>query len=275
MAISLIEYFKSMVQRSLVLFGVKLVRVTRHTELVELIEKLQPIHPGIELIRIGPMRDGGYLVPNDLEGVVTCFSPGVDKVSGFELDCANLGMDIFMADASVDGPAVSHPMFNFEKKFLGVDDGQSVISINRWIIDSADLGDSEMILQMDIEGAEYEVLLDADPKLLSRFRIILVEFHSLNELMNEPFFKIASTVFQKLLASHKCVHLHPNNSAGCVDYNGLKIPKTMEFTFLRKDRIVHVKRYDQYPHELDHRCVANKPEVTLPKCWWSEGAVLS
>ena len=50
----------------------------------------------------GPDGDGGYLVPDDLEGIVACFSPGVSNVAGFEKDCALKGMKVFMADASVE-----------------------------------------------------------------------------------------------------------------------------------------------------------------------------
>ena len=32
-----------------------------------------------ELVRLGGNNDGGYLLPNDLEGITACFSPGVDN----------------------------------------------------------------------------------------------------------------------------------------------------------------------------------------------------
>ncbi len=56
-------------------------------EVRELINKLRPISCDKTLIRLGPKGDGGYLVPDDLEGIVACFSPGVGSISKFEKDC--------------------------------------------------------------------------------------------------------------------------------------------------------------------------------------------
>ncbi len=40
---------------------------------------------------MGGENDGGYLVPDDLEGIEYCFSPGVSNIATFELDCLNRG----------------------------------------------------------------------------------------------------------------------------------------------------------------------------------------
>lgn len=40
----------------------------------------------VKLTRIGSSNDGGYLVPDDLDGIKSCFSPGVANNSDFEFD---------------------------------------------------------------------------------------------------------------------------------------------------------------------------------------------
>ena len=87
----------------------------------QFIEKLHPLQTNFELMRIGPNNDGGYLVPNDLKDIQACFSPGVDKVSGFEEWCLNNGMKIFLADKSVDNVNLDIPkeQYSFIKKFIG------------------------------------------------------------------------------------------------------------------------------------------------------------
>lgn len=85
----------------------------------KIIPDLYPIIPGKPLIRVGPAGDGGYLVPDDLDGISACFSPGVSLISGFELQCAQHGMDVFLADASVDAPEHDHPRFHFRDTFIG------------------------------------------------------------------------------------------------------------------------------------------------------------
>ena len=69
-----------------------------------LIEKLYPYKINKDLIRLGATGDGGYLIPDDIDGIEACFSPGVDKVSEFEQDCIDRGMKVFMADKSVVKP---------------------------------------------------------------------------------------------------------------------------------------------------------------------------
>ena len=44
-------------------------------ELQALLDRLHPVEMGPQLVRIGPRGDGGYLVPDDLGGIVACFSP--------------------------------------------------------------------------------------------------------------------------------------------------------------------------------------------------------
>ena len=58
-------------------------RQLNQSEVINLISSLRPKKSTTELFRIGPNRDGGYLVPSGLDGVEACFSPGVAQVSDF------------------------------------------------------------------------------------------------------------------------------------------------------------------------------------------------
>jgi hypothetical protein len=241
---------------------------TPRNELRDLLKALRPLDPGIELVRVGPDGDGGYLVPNDLEGIPYAFSPGVSTESGFEARLADRGMQVFMADHSVTGPALPHPRFVFDKRFVGCLTDERYITLDDW--HAAKLGDdgSELLLQMDIEGGEYETLLAASRGLLAKFRIMVIEFHWLPQLWNEPFFAVAARMFHKLLASHAVVHIHPNNCCGSVKSAGLEIPRIAEFTLLRKDRVRATGYRTTIPHPLDRPNVA-KPPLHLPACWYS------
>jgi hypothetical protein len=261
------KYVKNLAFNMLSNFNVHLTRPTDKQELLSLIKKLRPVTSGKELIRFGPMGDGGYLVPNDLEGIKACFSPGVDCVSGFEAECANRGMQVFLADKSVEQPAEAHGLFHFTKKYLGVTSNDDFMTLDAWVESSIPGSQDDLLLQIDIEGFEYEVFLAASDQLLNRFRIIVVEFHNLNELWNKPFFSLASRVFDKLLQTHSCVHNHPNNDHDTVTYKNIEIPYLTELTFFRKDRIVNPTFVDRFPHSLDCDNTDN-PSVHLPECWY-------
>ena len=244
---------------------------TTADEVRTLINKLRPVSCDKTLIRLGPKGDGGYLVPDDLEGIVACFSPGVGTVSMFEKDCAERGMKVFMADNSVEKAAESHELFHFTKKHLSATTSDDYITIDDWVAASLPASQDDLLLQMDIEGGEYEVFPSMSNQLLKRFRIIVVEFHWLEKFWQRSFFNHSSHIFDKLLQTHSCVHIHPNNcwgSAGIFGVRDIDIPRITEFTFLRNDRIKNRSYANTFPHPLDGNNVEKIPSVHLPKCWY-------
>ena len=98
--------------------------MSRHvpeSDLEDFFRMVWPVTGSWDLIRVGPEGDGGYLVPDTLENIGYCFSPGVDYVAGFEADLSNRGIPSFMADYSVSAPPVDNPHFHFLKKFVLAD----------------------------------------------------------------------------------------------------------------------------------------------------------
>lgn len=248
----------------------KKIAVTPATDaesLQNFIRKLRPYDSDKQLIRFGPDTDGGYLIPDDIEGIEACFSPGVSKVSGFELECANRGMKVYLADASVDKLPEEHADFIFDKKFIGAVGTGDFITIDDWVKNSISSQHTDLILQMDIEGFEYETILSMHDSLLQRFRIVVIEFHSMHLLWSKTFFDLASRAFEKLLQHHTIVHIHPNNLGTVVTRNGLEIPEMLEITFLRNDRVVQKQPAITFPHKLDFRN-CNKPDLPLPRSWY-------
>ena len=244
--------------------------MTNTSELRSFLNKLSPVSPGISMLRLGPRGDGGYLVPNDLKGIEACFSPGVNLISGFERACAELGMQVFLADKSVEGAAESHRLFTFTRKYVGVTTNDDFMTIDDWVVSSLPGSQQDLLLQIDVEGYEYEIFLGISDQLLQRFRIIVAEFHSLDQLWNKPFFQLAERSFHKILQTHTCIHIHPNNCCGQVSKGGLDIPRVAEFTFLRNDRIIDLSPVTTFPHQLDCDNTDNPP-LPLPKCWYGKG----
>jgi hypothetical protein len=246
---------------------------TKESDLCSLVRELSIRSTGHDLIRVGPSGDGGYLLPDDLDGLNYCLSPGVAGCSNFEDEMASRGMQVFLADKSVDGPAVKNDSFRFTKKFISSQNSEKegLITMDSWVEgqlpELANDPKFEAILQMDIEGCEYEVLHNISDKLLKKFRIIIVEFHKLHQLADRFSFSLIAPALRKLLKSHSVVHIHPNNNRRVLKIHGLEIPATMEFTFLRKDRLLSGGQTSSYPHPLDAKCVSNKRDVVLPLCW--------
>ena len=109
---------------------------------------------------------------------------GVGKSSAFELQLAKMGIKSIIADYSVKKIPVSHPDFIFEKKFVNVYNSDTTITFLDLKEKYLKNYNKDMILQMDIEGDEYKVLLDMPQFELKKFRIIVVEFHFLTRLFD-------------------------------------------------------------------------------------------
>jgi hypothetical protein len=235
--------------------------------IAELIADLRPVSCKADLVRIGPKGDGGYLLPDDFDDIGGCVSPGVSSECGFDTQIADMGIEVFMADASVDGPPTSHSNFHFTKKYLDTYTSDNTITLDSFAATIAP--GKDLILQMDIEGAEYRVIAATTVETLSRFRVIVVEFHDLSNLFTKFGFREINNAFRKLLVTHRVVHIHPNNIGGPTVGSHISVPSLMEFTFYRKDRPTAEKTERSYPHPLDVRNVESRPDIVLPLCWQS------
>jgi len=233
--------------------------------LLNLVQALRPVKTKYPLIRIGGNNDGGYLVPDDLSGISICFSPGVDTIASFEKDLHHRGIWSHLADASVDNVPEDIPILSFTKKFLGVVNDDDYMTLEFWVKKEAPLT-GDLLLQMDIEGAEYQTIIATPIDILRRFRIIVIEIHDVQAWFNNPIaWETVQDFFSKLLADFRVVHNHPNNNCPFIDVDGFLMPTVFELTLLRKDRAIPEGYCDQFPHPLDQPNVTNKDDRPLPK----------
>jgi hypothetical protein len=217
-----------------------------------LIWKLKPIDNGYRLIRVGPPGDSGYLVPDDLESIDICFSAGVAENWGFEKDLYDkAGIASYMFDASVNRPIDLPEVHTFVKKFVGCASQNNFLSISE--IFSLYLSQFNNILaQIDIEGSEYELFNCISDRDLLNFRVIVCEFHELDRWIQENFYQEkVIKIFDRLLIYFDLIHYHPNSAGGYFLYKGIKLPKTLELTFHRKNVSKGNFGYRMTPHELD------------------------
>lgn len=242
------------------------VGATNPQALQQFFNAIKPVASNVGLVRIGGEGDGGYLVPDDFAGLAACFSPGVAVTADFELAMAARGIESYMVDYSIEKSPVDHPMLHFEKKYLGTTNNEVYVTLDDWVRAKAAPA-QDLILQMDIEGAEYGVILDADRATLARFRMIVVEFHGMENLIHNKGFELVDLTFKKLLKDFEVVHIHPNNYARPVDFAGFQIPTTIEFSFHRRDRFTRLGYATQFPHPPDRANVPENVDFALPACW--------
>lgn len=227
---------------------------------------LQPFRAPVPMIRIGPEKDGGYVLPDDLDGIVACFSPGVSNVLGFDEEVAACGIPCFLADGSVEGPEDPPPGMCFEPLFLGGASGDGVIALDDWVCGRApEAGD--LMLQMDIEGAEYDVLSASSAEVLSRFRIIVLEYHRLGSLFVKEERDRISPALEALARDFEVVHVHGNNYEKPLRVGGRRFPPVLEVTYLRRDRMGEARRDAVIPHPLDRPNNPRRPDLQISRFW--------
>ncbi|PTX56632.1 methyltransferase FkbM-like protein [Litoreibacter ponti] len=235
-------------------------------EVKEFLAQFEPMQTGHELVRIGPDFDGGYLVPDDIEGLTAVFSPGVSDTLGFDREMADRVDHVYLADASVDRPSGMMPNMSFEKKFLGTEDSGDIMTMDAWVGGNSGQGD-DLLLQMDIEGAEYDVLNATSDEVLGRFRVILIEYHDLDRVFDRAQFEKMSKAIARLGETHVLCHLHTNNTALNFKLKGRDMSRYVEATYLRRDRVTGPLTPAQIPHTLDQRNVEEFDDVPTPAFW--------
>lgn len=225
---------------------------------------LRPVATEHELKRFGGDGDGGYLLPDDLDGIETCFSPGVDYVASFEEAMLARGMEIFQVDASVEKSPLTHPRNHFESKFLGIETRGIFVTLDDWVNDKAPAPTNDLMLQMDIEGAEWLSLAQVSVETLIRFRVMAIEFHDLARIAEPSSLNVFRSVLEKLNNYFDVVHIHANNCSRMLRGKSHNFPDVVEVTYLRKDRSTTRRPVDVLPHPLDHDCCGDQPPIAIP-----------
>lgn len=264
---------KSLIKRAAFQRRISWEKLDSGSQLNEFLDRFRSKYLSCDLVRIGGDADGGYLVPNNFDEVKYCFSPGVDYTAKFERELSETyGIKSFMADASVDDTPIKDENFEFIPKFLGSRTYDHFITLSDWVEQCVGDDDAPRILQMDIEGAEYDVLTYESIDLLASFSTIIIEFHGLQKLFNRDFLRMFSAIFEKIFTHFSICHVHPNNCCGIAELDGVGVPRVMEITFIRNDQLARFASKDKVilPHALDRQNAASKPDIVMPDLWWKD-----
>ena len=235
-------------------------------EIETLMSRFSPWESGLPLVRVGGDLDGGYLLPDDFDGIQALYSPGVDETDGFDLEIASRGIECFLADGTVEEPRNLAPNMHFEKMMIGNGPAETFMSFESWVNRTSPSGD--LLLQMDIEGFEYSVLPATPRALLDRFRIIAIELHEIDRMLLGSRRSELASFMDLLCENHVICHLHPNTVTPPVTILGRQIPPVLELTLIRKDRIkAKPLSPAPYPHPLDAPNSHDLPVRDFPKFW--------
>ena len=175
----------------------------------------------------------------------------------------------YLCDASIANPpdGLREGFHDFAPFWLGGFDGDDTQTLDSWVMGSKHKHSKDLLLQMDIEGAEFSCLLAASDSILSRFRIVLVEFHGLERISSSRFLNTRLLpVLHKLNRHFDCVHVHPNNCSGTVEVLQATLPMVIEATYYRKN-CNKGGPAPAIPHPLDIINCPARQEILLGRPW--------
>lgn len=249
---------------------VREVMLSSKKDYFEKIKKLCAIKQvqGYNFKRIGKNNDGGYVMLDDFDDVNVAYSFGVGADISWEKAIAEHKIDVFSYDHTIPYPPATALGVHWKKIGVG---GQNSIDENKFTLNTIlknnnHTSNSDMILKMDIEGAEYDVIENTNFEVLNLFKQITLEYHYLLEESMEN--RVISS-FEKMNVSHVPVWVHANNGGrlGIAD-NGIKIPDTLEVTFANINRYNFTDAHYDAPIDIDEPNSANDYEIEL-KGWGS------
>ncbi|MEI8228492.1 MAG: hypothetical protein WCH77_09565 [Planctomycetota bacterium] len=218
-------------------------------EMLRLLKVKRPAHHN--MLRVGSCADGGYLLCHDLEGLNAALSFGIGDEVSFDLQLANLGLDVYQFDHTVLEPPTTHERFHFQKIAWGPRSGLGVTSLEQIVTSNAGVFAKDCLLKFDVEGAEWQSIDSTPVEVFRPFRFIIGEFHCLSQAVRPDIYALFMRVFRKLLANHSVIHTHANNACSYSIIENVPVPDLLEVTFYRNDRDNLIDYSGPLPCELD------------------------
>ena len=219
---------------------------------------------GATKVRLGRDHDGGYVMIDDFTNVAAAYSFGIKDDVSWDLQVAERGIDVFQYDHTIDRLPAAHPRFHWSRRGVcGDDEENGLLSSLSTLIHSNGHEAAELILKMDVEGAEWSVFSTIAPAVLDRFQQIVCEFHGLQHVGQDDFYKRMLISCRTLALTHRVVHVHANNNTAYAIVGGVPIPACIEVTFIRM-RGRHLEpSVETFPTPLDQPCWPGRADYNL------------
>ena len=238
-----------------------------------------------EKTRLGPLRDGGYVLPKDLLKQIDLLMVfGVSNDVDFELDYIEKYPEtkVYLYDHTIESLPKVHANFRYKKVGIGPRQEKDLNTLVHFLEEVDPSNKCRKMLKLDIEFNEWEVIENSPQEVFSQFDLIVIELHlAFVEYLGKhsPYFSsFFETVYgkinrdlackyigsiEKLQTTHLVSHAHVNNSLPSIDIDcggGLeKLPQLVELTLVRRDLVPNAYKADifvpikgvDYPNKPD------------------------
>lgn len=250
-----------------------IVKVNATAEYYESLRARLHMHKIVDknLVRVGRANDGGYIMVDDFKSNIA-YSFGIAGDVSWDLDMANRGCEVFMYDPTIDGLPQENARFHFFKEGIAGFEfpDKNLNTLENFIKRNGHDDKDNMILKMDVEGAEWSFLATISSETLSRFDQMVFEFHDL--IMPKDYRTMNATLacINKINLTHSLVHLHANNYDSLLILDDkILMPNILEMTYVKTSNYELVDDENIFlPNSLDQ---PNHPyRKDIPLGFWNK-----
>lgn len=212
--------------------------------------RVRRINPYQKLIRVGRNNDGGYIMVDDFEKSKIAYSFGISDDVSWDKDIANRGIEVFQYDPTIYNVPEKNSLFHFYKIGIsGIDDEKSSMLTLKTIMKNNKHADkNNMILKMDVEGAEWDFLKNTAEDNLAQFDQIAFELHGLT---NDTKGEMILASIAKLNKTHQLIWIHGNNCSIAEQAKGILIPDCIEVLYVNREKYCFSSSECLFPCEID------------------------
>ena len=222
---------------------------------VKTLASLTPFDIDVPKIRIGPPADGGYVMADRLAPSQDVISYGISTEYRFDRAFAERGHRVYMFDHTIEGIDAAHDDMRWFKEGLAACSlpGDHLFTIEDHLR-RHNIGGDDLLLKMDVEGAEIDALAATPDEVLGRFSQIVVELHELVRLEDLSFRERVDRMLETLNRQFTLFHVHGNNYAGDspIVVGGLACVNVVELSYIRTSLVQRRSSATLYPTALDH-----------------------
>lgn len=220
---------------------------------------------GARYVRLGRDNDGGYVMVADLLAGGVAYSLGISDDVSWDRAMAERGYDVFQYDHTIETLPESNKRFRFEKTGICgfAQDDEVFRSLDTLIARNGHAGRDDLVLKIDIEGAEWDVFSTILDSTLLRFSQIVVEFHWFDKAGDNEFFGKAYAALSKLGTHFVPVHVHANNHYDFRVVGGVVVPPLVEVTYIRRGTLQTDPCTRTFPTDLDQPNWTARPDLWL------------
>lgn len=240
--------------------------------IIDIMRAISPKSPADKnKIRVGSSGDGGYVMLEEIfKFGKIAYSIGIGKTVKFEEAVEKLGYKIWMYDHTVDGKKFKNENRTIFKLGIGPKDTGQFKTLSTMIGDNGHENEENMVLQMDVEGAEWDVLNSIDSQTLSQFSLINLEIHWLNMMFAKPdTTEMVRKSLNALTRNHTVFHVHANNWCGYYEIeNKPPLADVLEISLVNDALVNFTPCGETFPGALDSPNKPSEPDIDLGYFQW-------